>query len=243
MLMAMAAFAIPQVAVAKAAPTVTPALPVGLERIAVAGYKPRPAVLILPGSGGIERNRAVYERDARALNGIGMDAYLVSYYADADRAALAAGVGSPAERTAYRTRRVPAWADHVSEMISAIATRGDCSGRIGLLGVSLGGFVASTVAARDKRIAALAVLYGGMPRTLRATVTHLPPLIALHGDADKLVSISEDRALVALAKRIGARADLVVYPGQGHGFDFKPDNPDAADAVRRITQFFSAELG
>lgn len=242
LLMGMVAFAFARDAAAQDAPAKPAALPVGLIRVAAAGKVPRPAVLILPGSGGIERNRAIYERDAKAINGIGMDAYLLSYYTDADRAALAPGVGSIAERTAYRSGRTLAWADHVSEIVSTIIARSDCSGRIGVLGISLGGFVAAAVAERDRRIAALAVLYGGMPRMLQAMVTHLPPLLALHGDADKLVSISEDRALVKLAARIGAEAHLVVYPGKGHGFDFKPNDPDSADAVRRVTQFFAAKL-
>jgi carboxymethylenebutenolidase len=243
LLMGLVASAFANGTAAQDATAETAALPVGLIRVAAVGKEPRPAVLILPGSGGIERNRAIYERDAKAMNGIGMDAYLLSYYTDADRAALAPGVRSAAERTAYRSGRALAWADHVSEIVSTIAARRDCSGRIGVLGISLGGFVAAAAAARDRRIAALAVLYGGMPRALQATVTHLPPLLALHGDADKLVSISEDRALVKLATRIGGEADLVVYPGKGHGFDFKPNDPDAADAVRRVTQFFAAKLG
>lgn len=241
--MGFAALAVPGIAVAQASPGKPPQMPAGLIRIAAAGKTPRPAVLILPGSGGIENHRAIYQRDAIALTAIGIDAYLLSYYTDADRAALAPGVGSAAERTAYRTGRVPAWADHVSQVANAIAARSDCSGQIGLLGISLGGFVASAVAANDKRIAALAVLYGGMPRALRDDVTHLPPLLALHGDADKLVAISEDRTLVKLALRLGGEADLVVYPGKGHGFDFKPNDPDSADAIRRVTEFFATKLG
>jgi carboxymethylenebutenolidase len=49
--------------------------------------------------------------------------------------------------------------------VTAIMARTDSSGRIGLLGFSLGGFVAADTASRDKRVTALAVMYGGMPNT------------------------------------------------------------------------------
>ena len=46
---------------------------------------------------------------------------------------------------------------------------------VGLLGLSLGGCVAAAPATRDERVAALGVLYGGMPDTMVSEVKHLPP--------------------------------------------------------------------
>ena len=73
--------------------------------------------------------------------------------------------------------------DFVSVM--AILGRSDCSGNIGLLGFSHGGYVAADTAARDDRVTALAVLYGGMPNEMVWQVKHLPALLELHGDAGR----------------------------------------------------------
>lgn len=106
----------------------------------------------------------------------------------------------------------------------------------------MGSYIAAEAAARDTRIAALAVLYGGMPTAMATKVKHLPPLIALHGEADKNVSISEGRELVALGKSVGAETEFVAYPGKGHGFDFSDTDPMTSDAINRVTRFFQAKL-
>jgi carboxymethylenebutenolidase len=130
----------------------------------------------------------------------------------------------------------------VSSAISAILERPDSSGRLGLLGFSLGGYVAAATAARDDRVAALAVLYGGMPEKIASHVKHLPPLLELHGDADRNVSFAQGQALVKLAKAAGGEAELVTYPGKGHAFDFSDSDPMATDAVDRVVRFFQSRL-
>lgn len=70
--------------------------------------------------------------------------------------------------------------------------RGDNSGRIGLLGFSLGGFIAADTAAHDERVEASGVLYGGMPNATVSQVKHLPPVLELHGDADRNVPLHEN---------------------------------------------------
>jgi carboxymethylenebutenolidase len=56
---------------------------------------------------------------------------------------------------------------------TAILRRPEASGRVGLLGFSLGGAVAAT-SARDPRIAALVVFYGFIPNSQRARIDRLP---------------------------------------------------------------------
>jgi carboxymethylenebutenolidase len=126
--------------------------------------------------------------------------------------------------------------------VTAILDRPDSSGRIGLLGFSLGGYIAADAAARDTRIAALAVLYGGMPDAMTAKVKHLPPLIVLHGEEDRNVPIAEGRQLVELGKIAGAEAEFVPYPGKAHGFDFSDTDPATPDAIDRVTRFFQRRL-
>lgn len=60
---------------------------------------------------------------------------------------------------------------------------------------------------------------------MAATVKHLPPLIALHGEADINVPIAEGRHLIELGKSVGAESEFVPYPGRAHGFDFSDTDP------------------
>lgn len=212
-----------------------------VSRYAAAGSERRPAVIALHGARGVELRARAYERYADALTARGIDTYFLRYMTPADMAALTST--SHEVREAYETIRYDGWADTVAATVTAVLGRSDSSGRIGLLGFSLGSYIAAEAAARDTRIAALAVLYGGMPQAIAAKVKHLPPLIALHGEADKNVPIAEGRQLVALGKSVGGETEFVSYPGKAHGFDFSDTDPMTPDAIDRVTRFFQAKLG
>lgn len=202
----------------------------------------RPCVLVLHGNRGPELNPRAYARYADALTSAGIDTYLLRYFTPADSQALDPKTSTKEERGAYTSRRFSGWARRVSSVATAILARADASGRVGLLGFSLGGYVAAAAAAEDSRIAALAVLYGGMPDNLGSQVKRLPPIIELHGEADRIVPVAKGEALVKLAQSVGASAELVTYAARDHGFDFSDADPMTADAVRRVTQFFQGRL-
>ncbi|WP_426438034.1 dienelactone hydrolase family protein [Bradyrhizobium genosp. P] len=215
-------------------------------RVALSRYAPardgkRPAVLLLHGSRGFDLRLQAYERYANALTAEGIDAYLVRYYTAADERAFET-MQTRERREAYETERFDGWAGRVSSVLTAVLARADSSGRIGLLGFSLGGYVAAAAATRDERVSALAVLYGGMPEKLAPRVKHLPPLIELHGEADRNVPLATGEELVRLGKSVGAPAEIVRYPGKAHGFDFADNDPIAADAVSRVIGFFRSQL-
>jgi len=214
---------------------------VALTRYAAEGQGKRAGVVILHGARGIELRPRAYERYANALTAAGIDAYLIRYYSPADDLALEK-IPTPEGRKAYHAGRFDAWSGRVSAAVTAILARPDSSRRLGLLGFSLGGYVAAATAARDDRVAALAVLYGGMPEKIVPEVKHLPPLLELHGDADHNVPLAQGEELVKLAKVAGAEAELVRYPGKAHGFDFSESDPIAADAIDRVVRFFQTRL-
>jgi carboxymethylenebutenolidase len=87
------------------------------------------------------------------------------------------------------------------------------------------------------------VLYGGMPEKFAPEVKRMPPVIELHGDADRNVPPADGAALVALAKAVGASAEHVTFPGKPHGFDFAENDPATRTAVERVAGFFRAQLG
>lgn len=215
--------------------------PVTLNRFASGRTGKRPAVLVLHGSRGFDLRPQAYARYANALTAEGIDAYFVRYNTPADEQAIAT-LHTHVIREAYETGRFDAWAARVSSVLTAVLANADSSGRIGLLGFSLGGYVAAAAAARDARVSALAVLYGGMPDKIAPEVKHLPPMIELHGEADRNVPLASGEKLVRLGKSVGAEAEIVRYPGKAHGFDFADNDPMTADAVNRVAGFFQARL-
>jgi carboxymethylenebutenolidase len=199
----------------------------------------RPGVIVLHGTRGFELKPRAYERYANALSEKGIDSYLVRYLTDADVSAFNT---TREKREAYEAIRYDGWSKRVSNVVTKILARSDSSGRIGLLGFSLGGFVAAATAAHDERVSALAVMYGGMPDAVLSEVKHLPPLIELHGEADRNVPFAKGEELIKLAKSVGAEAEQIAYPGEAHGFDFSDSDPMTADAIGRVVAFFEARL-
>ena len=98
-----------------------------------------------------------------------------------------------ARRREVYGRRFDAWAALVAAAAEAARARPECSGKVGLLGFSNGGFLAVATAARDPRLDVLVVFYGGLPRGLARQPIRLPPLLALHG-AMSTVSSRSTRA-------------------------------------------------
>ncbi len=202
------------------------------ELFAARGDGQRPAVVILHGVSGFDAFPAFYRRYAAALADAGIDAYVLSYYDETDAVAGKSKIAD--ERRALFNRRIRAWASSVGEVVGLIAAQARSTGRVGVLGFSQGGFLATAAAAQDPRISPLVVFYGGIPSLLKNEITRLPPLLELHGDADRVVALADGLALVDLARGLGQPVENVVYPGAGHGFD----GEDAADARRRTLEFF-----
>jgi carboxymethylenebutenolidase len=216
---------------------------VAVRRYAAAGNDVRPAVLVLHGRSGPApkpRFAAAYDRYATALANVGIDAYLVSYFSESDGKAMLSD--DEAFRATVRAQRYPAWIDAIRGIANAVARRPEASGRVGLLGFSLGGNLAAATAASDPSIAALVVFYGGIPDAVAGRVLHLPPTLELHGDADEEAPLSGGKALIETARALGAPAEQVVYPGARHGFDFNPNRSDSKDAQARAIEFLQRHL-
>jgi carboxymethylenebutenolidase len=212
------------------------------QRYAADGEGKRPIVLALHGNGGFEINSRGYARYPDALAAAGIDAWLVHYDTGADARALDPKTTTRESRGAYNAGRFTGWSRRISSVVSAVLARPESNSRVGLLGFSLGGFIAAQTASDDARVAALAVLYAGLPDATAAHVKHLPPVLELHGDADRVVPPAKGAELVRIARGLGAPAEQVTYPGRGHGFDLSDQDAMAGDAIARIVRFFRANL-
>jgi len=67
----------------------------------------------------------------------------------------------------------------------------------------------------------------------------LPPILTIHGDADKLVPVSHARRLHEALQKAGATSELLILPGAGHG-DF---NPQQVGQVSNAVRAFLTKAG
>ena len=58
-----------------------------------------------------------------------------------------------------------------------------------------------------------------------------PPLLILHGTADKTVDIKQSETLAAVLKKAGADVELAIIPGAPHTFDLQPKQKDLRPLV------------
>src|SRR5215469_66289 len=194
------------------------------------GTNPRPSVLLLHGSGGFDRRIADYNHYASTLANQGIDAYLVYYYSDMDEKYMSNGVD-------VFEQRYPAWAKTIGEMAEYLEKQKDSNGKAGLIGFSNGGILATGASTLDPKITAAVIYYGTDPWPLGTPAKRFPPLLILHGDADQVIPVDAGKELAAEAKSLGGRADLVIYPGESHGFGARWDDKNATDAFNRAVAF------
>jgi carboxymethylenebutenolidase len=203
---------------------------IAVERFGAAGGRRRPAVLLLHGADGMT-NADRYRLGAQVVAAAGYHVFLVHYL---DRTV---------ERRAYFStigRGFPLWAEAVRDAVDFVARQpGVDATRLGMLGTSLGGALAVTVAAEDSRIKAVVNYFGFLPEPVRENATRLPPMLVLHGARDAIVPVANAHAHAALLNRLGVPHEVHVYPDQAHGFH----GAAQLDAAQRTATFLGRYLG
>jgi carboxymethylenebutenolidase len=210
--------------------------PIRVEQFGTKAAGRRPAVIVLHGSEGVKDFGAVYRHYARMLAQEGYVVLLIHYF---DRTGTARIGPKDIKPEQFR-----AWADTARGAVRYAAGRPEVDGkRIGLLGFSLGAYLALAVAARgDLPIAAVIDLFGGLPKDLHEGVKTLPPTLIVHGDADRTVPVREAYALADLLKDRKVPCEIKVYKGQDHLFKTDPLGSDVLDATKRCLAFFGKHL-
>ena len=118
--------------------------------------------------------------------------------------------------------------------------------RIGITGFCMGGRVSYLAACElPDKLKACAPFYGGgipVDRTERLRA----PLLAFFGEEDGFIPLPQVEELKAALKRFGKQAEVVVYPGAGHGFfcnERESYRAEAAgDAWERLKKFLTTHL-
>jgi len=187
-----------------------------------------PAVIGLHGSGG---GHASMADPATLLAGQGFAVYVLHYF---DRTGTTEIDGL---QTIFR--HFPVWMKTLWDAVSFVARQPQVDPeRIGLLGFSLGAYLALSASAIDSRIQAVVEFFGGMPKEMRLFARRLCPVLILHGEQDKTVPVEEAYRLQQLLEKKQIAYEMQIYPGVGHGFT----GEDRRDAGLRTLAFLERHL-
>jgi dienelactone hydrolase len=216
-----------------------------------------PAVVLLHGADGPEANKALYHCAARRLAARGYRVLFVHYFGRTGgggngeedlvgplRRCLD-GTATREEATAARAR-FDEWTAAVRDAVDyARALPGVDRERVGLVGFSLGAYLALSVAAdEDLGIRAVVEFFGGLPRQARERLRSLPPVLGFHGDQDRTVPVKEAEDLRDLLARRGRAGQVRIYKGVGHVFRMEGRFrwEAALDAETRTAAFLEKHL-
>lgn len=208
--------------------------PVIIERFTPQCCGQAPAVILLHGADGLSgRFGQLYRTAAQLLADSGYNAFIIHY--------LNTTGTSPAE--AAQVKQNPAefgvWMRAVSDAISYVSCQpGVDPRRVGLLGFSLGGFLATSVATVDPRVTVLVEYGGGLPPQFARGAANLPPTLIIHGQADKTVPVSQAYQMKSMLSRAKVQNHMIIYPGQGHAMDESAQ----MDAAGRVRAFLAQNL-
>jgi len=167
-----------------------------------------PAVIGLHGSGGGHASMAA---PASLLAEQGFAVYVLHYF---DRTGTTEIDGL---QTIFR--HFPVWMKTLWDAVSFVARQPQVDPeRMGLLGFSLGAYLALSASAIDSRIQAVVEFFGGMPKEMRFFTRRLCPVLILHGEQDKTVPVEEAYHLQQILEKKQIAYEMQIYPGVGHGF-------------------------
>lgn len=168
-----------------------------------------PAVIILYGAQGW---RPVYADKAKDLADSGFVALALDYYAYKDVNRELAGEEANWLR----------WQSSVRNAVTFLMEDASVKHSVGLLGYSLGSFLAVSVASSIPEVKGVVDYFGGGSEDkdeLESQVKNFPPLLILHGEEDQAVPVSRAYDLRDAVISQGGEVEMKIYTGAGHGFN------------------------
>jgi dienelactone hydrolase len=216
-------------------PDIVPAVHGVLEKQQIPGT--HPAVIILYGSSGW---RPQYISLAKELADSGFVALVLDYYAETGR-------------DTGQTDIVSKWPQWQAMIRSAVTFLQEDSSSykhpVGIIGYSLGSFLAVSTASSIPEVRAVVDFFGGgnsEKDTLESEVRNFPPLLILHGEEDKVVPVSRAFSLRDAVITQGGDVEMKIYPNEQHGFNatWSPYYSESAafDSFQRTVDFLRRRL-
>jgi carboxymethylenebutenolidase len=190
---------------------------------------PHPAILLLYGRAGLSFYGPSFVQLSQKLTCAGF-AVLTPHYFDAS-----ASPDSP-EVTAVRFET---WRKALQDALAFAAGLPDVDRkRIGVVGVSLGGFLAAVEAVQDDRVAALVSESAGVSTWFPAHPTRMAPLLIVHSREDTIVPLSDAEHLAEIARSFRIEPEFALYDGRQHVLT----GDSARSADERIVDFLTRIL-
>lgn len=205
------------------------------------GAGPFPAVVMLHGAGPRDMANHDFGDFCSKLADHGYYTEFIEYYSQT----------TPASAGDVRSmvRDFSTWLDEVRSGIAALKQNPAVnSKKVALMGFSLGSYISLTYGATyPGDVAAIVEYYGGLAPELYENAAAMPPVLILHGDADRIVPLSQATDLDAVLTRAKRPHEMKIYPGAQHGFNFPGAmvwyNQSAAnDAWNRSLKFLDTYL-
>lgn len=203
---------------------------IAVEKFAVPESGRRPAVIILYGASGLTQDPESMREYGRKLARAGYIAFLPHYF-DATGSSTSGEI--PVTRDRFE-RWYKALDDGIAFVQKDPAVDRD---RIGLMGMSLGAYLALWDASQNSHVKAVVEYYGSINMFL-GPPRRMPPTLILHGAKDEFVPVDEARHVEDLLKAQHARYEIHIYADQGHGFE----GAASSDAWERTLAFFKRYL-
>jgi carboxymethylenebutenolidase len=199
-----------------------------IDRFLPAGDKQLPAVIALHGSTGMAESFS--DQPARMLAASGYAVFLLHYF---DRT----GTVVPTKQEMHDL--FPDWMAVISDSIGYVNQLAQVEkDRVGLIGISLGAYLALSMGATDPRVKAVVDFCGGLPKELAAQCAQMPPTLILHGEVDTSVPVAEAHRVEALMRRTNSAYEKKIYPGVGHFFS----GATMMDAAQKTLSFLKKHL-
>jgi len=200
---------------------------VALEWFAPAASRKFPAVVMLHGSGGLDPGTAMMFRAvAREFAERGYVVLIPHYF---ERTGHEVG-------GALKSDELKSFIEAVADGIEFAVGRGIVDQeRIGMMGYSMGAYIAFFRAARDPRIKAIVSVAGSLPVESRSK---FPPVLILQGSNDRSNPVSRVKAFQDVLKAKGVPNASRIYKGMGHNFD----SDRWEDAAVRAAAFFDKHM-
>jgi carboxymethylenebutenolidase len=173
----------------------------------------KPVVIILHGSGGVGGADGFFRSIATDFARRGRTALIVHYFDQ---------TGTKAASPADMSKNFSIWIKTIDQALTHCARQPFVDAdNMSILGHSLGAQLALHTAARDHRVSAVVDMAGCFVWPA-GDIKTMPPVLILHGDADNVVPIAREKALVADLKRIGSHFEEHVFPDGDHAFSKVP---------------------